>query len=47
MFSQETYALLLGRKGDKQRALPASVIFQLPSPQSNKYAKSVCLVVHV
>lgn len=46
-FSLEIYAMLLGRKGEEQRALAAPAVSQLPSAQNNKYAKAVYLEVHV
>ena len=47
LFSLKIYAMLLGRKGEEQRALAASAVSQLSSAQNNKYAKAVYLEVHV
>lgn len=38
--------MLLGRKGEEQRALAASAVSQLSSAQNNKYTKAVYLEVH-
>ena len=46
LVSLEIYAMLLGRKGEEQRALAASAVSQLSSAQNNKYTKAVYLEVH-